>query len=242
MLSFPLVFSTAAPDTDNTDTKSKTTNDSTTSRQQILQQHGPFVTRRLKARAVSNKAHQRLDPPGGGWGLFGWHTVPPTAKHIVLTEGEYDAMAVYQATGHPSVSLPNGCRSLPVDILPMLERFDTVYLWMDDDGPGREGAEQFARKIGIDRCFIVRPTATGDNPVPKDANEALLQGGGDVMERWIEEVENLLHERILTFRELRAQVLDDILHPEKNSGVPVKTLPGFTKIIKGFRRGEVTVS
>jgi hypothetical protein len=45
-------------------------------------------------------------------GLFGWHTIPADAKEIVLTEGEYDTMAVYQATGRPAVSLPNGTRSL----------------------------------------------------------------------------------------------------------------------------------
>jgi twinkle protein len=52
-----------------------------------------FVTRRIKARALENKAWQRLDPPGGGWGLFGYHTIPADATEIVVTEGEYDAMA-----------------------------------------------------------------------------------------------------------------------------------------------------
>lgn len=31
-------------------------------------------------------------------------------------------MAVYMATGLPTISLPNGCMSLPVQILPALER------------------------------------------------------------------------------------------------------------------------
>jgi hypothetical protein len=31
--------------------------------------------------------------PGGGWGLFGYHAIPADAKEIVVTEGEYDAMA-----------------------------------------------------------------------------------------------------------------------------------------------------
>ena len=120
---------------------------------------------------------------------------------------------------------------------------------MDDDRPEREGAEQFAKKIGVERCWIVRPYATevteggGGGITPKDANEALLMGD-DVMdlERCIQEAKILPHDRILTFAEMRAQVLDDIVHPEKNAGVPVKTLPKFTKLIKGFRRGELTVS
>lgn len=51
---------------------------------------------RLKIRAMKNKSWQRLYPAGGGWGLFGFHTVPEEAKEVVLTEGEFDAMAVYQ--------------------------------------------------------------------------------------------------------------------------------------------------
>jgi twinkle protein len=48
----------------------------------------------LQVRAVDNKAWMRLDPAGGRWGLFGWHTVPDDATEIVITEGEFDAMAV----------------------------------------------------------------------------------------------------------------------------------------------------
>jgi len=35
---------------------------------------------------------------GGSWGLFGLHTVPAEADSIILTEGEYDAMAVHQVS------------------------------------------------------------------------------------------------------------------------------------------------
>ena len=86
-------------------------------------------------------------------------------------------MAVYQATGRHAVSLPNGCRSLPVEVLPLLEQFDKVYLWMDNDAAGREGAEIFAKKIGINRCLLVQPDVKDDGaPAPKDANEALILG------------------------------------------------------------------
>eukprot|EP00979_Chaetoceros_neogracilis_P012145 scaffold3132_cov164-Chaetoceros_neogracile.AAC.1 len=61
------------------------------------------------------------------------------------------------------------------------------------------------------------------------------------LENIIRGAEVLPHERILTFKELRTQVLHEMLNPEKYSGVPVPSLPGFTDIIKGFRRGELTV-
>eukprot|EP00978_Attheya_sp_CCMP212_P017804 scaffold47932_cov48-Attheya_sp.AAC.1 len=203
-------------------------------REQVRREEGPWTTRRIKARAVSNKGWQRLDPAGGGWGLFGWHTVPADATSIVICEGEYDAMAVYQATGKPAVSLPNGCRSLPVEVLPILEKFEEIYLWMDSDGPGQEGAEMFSKKIGLDRCLIV-PTFGGC----KDANEALLQNQD--LNAMLEAAKVMPHESILQFDEIRSQVLHEIFHPDKYVGVPVPSLPSFTKLIKGFRRGEMTV-
>lgn len=84
-------------------------------------------------------------------------------------------MAVYQATKIPTLSLPNGCRSLPIEVLPMLERFEKIYLWMDDDEPGQEGATKFAQKLGVERCWFVS-TKDGDPKGPKDANDALRSG------------------------------------------------------------------
>ena len=213
-----------------------------------------FVTRRVKVRAIENKAWQRMDPPGGGWGLFGWHTIPSDAKELVVTEGEYDAMAVYQATGRPAVSLPNGCRSLPVEILPLLENIEKIYLWMDNDAAGQEGAESFAKKLGLERTYLVRPTpsntfrlqdegsasdSTESIDAPKDANEALLDGLD--LERIIADAKLIPHERIMTFENLRDDVLHEILYPENYIGTPIPSLPGLTALMSGLRRGELTV-
>jgi len=206
------------------------------SRDYVETSQGPWVTRRIKARSLANKGWQRLDPPGGGWGLFGWHTVPLDAKEVVVTEGEYDAMAVYQSTGRPAISLPNGCRSFPVEMLPMLERFEQIILWMDNDGPGQEGAEVFARKLGPQRVLAVFPTGSG---TPKDANDALRSGLdlSDLLNRAV----HIPHGRIATFADLRGRVLHEIMNPNEYAGVPVSSLPSLTKIIKGLRRGEMTV-
>ncbi|KAG5191223.1 mitochondrial helicase twinkle [Tribonema minus] len=196
------------------------------------------VITRLKVRAVDNKAWQRLDPAGGRWGLFGWHTVPPDATEVVLTEGEFDALAVYQATGVPAVSLPNGCRSLPVDVLPMLERFTTIYLWMDNDAPGQEGAAKFARKLGERRVRIVRPPADDAAPA-KDANEALLAGKD--LAALLAAARPLQRDEILHFSDLRESVLHEIMNPMEFVGTPLESFPRLTEIVKGFRQGELSV-
>lgn len=65
-------------------------------------------------------------------------------------------MSVYQATGVPAVSLPNGASSLPIEIIEMLEPFKRIVFWMDDDVKGAEGAEKFSNKLGPARCHIVQ--------------------------------------------------------------------------------------
>lgn len=114
-------------------------------------------------------------------------------------------MAVYQATGRPAVSLPNGCRSLPLEVLPLLERFETIYLWMDNDGPGREGAEKFANKLGAKRCLIFSPKpehVDKKGRSPKDANDALRMGLD--LDDMINRSEIMPHEELLRFEDFRA--------------------------------------
>ncbi|KAF0695088.1 Aste57867_14073 [Aphanomyces stellatus] len=191
-----------------------------------------FNVVRLKVRAIDDKAKQRLVPKGGSWGLFGWNTIPNDADAIVITEGEYDAMAVYQATGRPAISLPNGCRSLPPAILPLLERFDAIYLWMDGDVHGQDSVEKFSAKLGAARTYIVKSSA-------KDANDALLAKMD--LNAILDDARVKPHAQIATFEELRRDVLDEMMNPLRASGVQSRSLPALNTYLKGFRSGELTV-
>ena len=72
-------------------------------------------------------------------------TVNEDDKIIVITEGEFDAMAVHQETGLPCVSLPNGANSLPISLLKFFERFERIYLWLDADEVGQNAVEKFSK-------------------------------------------------------------------------------------------------
>ena len=196
-----------------------------------------WETVRLKVRALQAKGKQRMLPSGGGWGFFGWHLVPKNAVEVVITEGEYDAMAVYQATGVPAISVPNGCRSLPIELLPLLERFERITLWMDDDIAGREGAEQFAEKLGRGRCRIVDPALSGQ--VCKDANDA-LRAECD-MKLLLSTARVIAHERIVSFADLRADVHRQITCPNQMVGTLFHSMPKLNRVLKGHRRGEMTL-
>ena len=40
-------------------------------------------------------------------------------------------------------------------VLPQLEQFEKIYLWLGSDIQSRQAATQFARKLNIERCYLV---------------------------------------------------------------------------------------
>lgn len=190
---------------------------------------------RIKYRPITVKTF-RLDPTGGAWGLFGWHLVPDDATEIIITEGEFDAMAVYQATGRVAVSLPNGASSLPIEIVEMLERFKKIIFWMDNDVRGREGADKFANKLGLGRCFFVD---MGTNTTDKDANDALLSGLD--FKALLDTAAPIPHKQIVNFSEMRDQIFLEMSTPHQMLGVQSTSFPTLNKLLGGHRKGEMTI-
>jgi twinkle protein len=86
-------------------------------------------------------------------------------------------MAVHQITGLPSISLPFGARHMPDYMVKWLDEYKNlkkIYLWLDEDIAGRANASKMARKLGYERCLIVRTAFFHpDGSYPKDANDAL---------------------------------------------------------------------
>jgi twinkle protein len=214
---------------------------------------------------------QRTLPSGGVRGLFGWHTVPDAADTLVMTEGEFDAMAVHQETGRPCVSVPNGASSFTPDLLPALKRFKRIVLWYDEDQAGKEGAERAAHKLGIARCTIVRlnrdllararksPSSAEHGGVEPHAAGAevpaapLQQQGkppkdandlmlqGYDLQTILDAAEPIRHEQVLSFEDLREDVRLELATGEAKRGVHSRAFPTLNKVFGGLRRGELTV-
>lgn len=191
------------------------------------------------------------------WAFFGWHTVPVLAsgaldaESIIITEGEYDCMAVSQALSQlpesdslrnvPAVSLPNGCNSLPTELIPLLERFEKIYLWLDNDKSGQEAAAKFVQKLGAQRCVVVKPLEDSLTP-PKDANDALRQDP-QLIPLMLRAAQKLTQDSTIGFSEGRDSVLQSVLrgHALGQDGSLTPSLPQLTEICKGFRRGELVI-
>lgn len=108
-------------------------------------------------------------PPLYGMWLWGG------GKHLVITEGELDALSMSQAFDlkWPVVSLPNGAQSATAAIAQhyeWLSQFDRIVLMFDMDDPGREAAEAAAAALPAGRaCIAALPE--------KDANDTLIKHG-----------------------------------------------------------------
>ena len=153
----------------------------------------------------------------------------------MITEGEYDAMAVHQATGIHAISVPNGASSLPISILPLLEDFKEIILWMDDDIAGYEAAQKFAKKLGKYRCRVVSPPTnlgfpfilssslhsfTHNSPklekIPKDANDAFRMGLN--LRELIDGARRFTHSKIANFSEYKNVIFRELVDPRQVAG------------------------
>ncbi|KAI7897003.1 mitochondrial helicase twinkle [Mucor mucedo] len=200
-------------------------------------------TVRLKVCELDDPTHIiQHDPPlhskESSAGLFGYQTACADSDTLILTRREMDAMAAYQATGIPSVAIPTSNYQLQESVLPLLQRFTRVYIWMDDDMDGQLASERFAHKIGDSKCLIVN-TRLGDKMGPINAYDA-LQAKKDMLQI-VASARRIKHDQIVDFRDLREEVYNEIIHPDQSRGVQSSDLPALNKIMKGHRPGELTI-
>ena len=109
--------------------------------------------------------------PGTFFGQKLWK--PQPNKKLVITEGELDALSIYEIMGDwPVVSLPTGAKGAAKAVaanLSWVEGFDEVILCFDSDEPGQKAATEVAQ--------ILRPGLASIMALPlKDANDMLVAG------------------------------------------------------------------
>ncbi|KAM6951528.1 twinkle mtDNA helicase-like [Aplochiton taeniatus] len=166
--------------------------------------------------------------------LFGLPLVGRMDSEMVLTGSEVDTLAVSQATGLPTVALPRGVSCLPPALLPYLEQFKRVTLWLGGDMRSWEASKIFSRKLGLKRCSLVRPGEYQPCPL-----EALAQGKN--LSRIIKGSISAAHKSIVSFKQLREDVYGELANTEQVAGVKWSRFSELNRILKGHRKGELTV-
>lgn len=116
-------------------------------------------------------------------------------SECIITEGEIDALSFEEAGFTNAVSIPAG--GVPINAKTVakkmifldncweyFEDMEKIYLALDADTYGIGMRDEIARRLGINRCFIVRyPEGC------KDANDVLLRHGSEQLSKCLDEAE-----------------------------------------------------
>lgn len=136
---------------------------------------------------VEKKFHQT---PGGEPCFYRHDSMKP--GKLIITEGEMDALSIYECGLHNVVSLPNGAPppgahnldakfAFLTDAAHCLNACDKIVLATDGDAPGDAARDELIRRLGVEKCCTVSyPEGC------KDANDVLLKHGKDAVVSMIE--------------------------------------------------------
>ena len=194
----------------------------------------PYGTAAAKVRPKSSKEDQHTKGDWGGYtGLFGQDKFPAGGKRILVTEGEFDALAAWQMLGgkYPAVSVKTGAKGALKDCksnYEYLDSFEDIYICFDSDKPGLEAsaavAELFARKAKV----VKFPHGF------KDANDMLIDGKSKDFIECFWRAEQYVPDGIVSGSSLYSSVMAAV----KGSDVdyPFNEL---NKLTYGIRRGEL---
>lgn len=165
-------------------------------------------------------------------GLFGRDKFASGShKYVTITEGEYDAISLFQVLGSPVVSVQSSVTAARDCSLerPYLNSFERIYLAFDDDEHGREAAASVAKLFDFSKVYLVKFSGGGR----KDANDFLQHGEESALRNiWWNSKKYLPEAVISSFVDFEKVIQE----PVKN-GVPYP-FPTLNYMTYGIRTGE----
>jgi len=158
----------------------------------------------------------------------------------VITEGEMDVLAMHEAGIKNVISVPNGAtlNSNNLDYLDncidYLEDKTKIILAVDTDEAGQALKNEFIRRLGAEVCYLV------DFEDCKDANEYLLEHGGDALKSAIHTSKQVPLEGVSTLYDIEDELKDFVKNGFK-PGFQVG-LSNFDKIFSTYTGQFITVT
>ena len=182
-----------------------------------------------KVRSLETKDfHTKGDMTNAG--LYGQDRFATSGhKYIAVTEGEFDACSLYQATKVPVVSVRSASSALRdcSDARSFLNAHDRIYLCFDSDPRGHDALHAVAKLFDYNKIYVL------DFSPKKDANDYLQAGEEDVLRNiWWNAKPYLPENIICSFSEFK-NILE---HPQK-VGIPYP-FSTLTEMTYGLRTGE----
>ena len=193
----------------------------------------PYPNGAMKIRELPKGFRTTGDIAKGG--LFGRNKFGAGShKYVTITEGELDALSLWQVLKSPVVSVRSSTSSkLDASIdRAWLNSFERIYLAFDGDQPGREAAATVAKLFDYNKVYDVRFPG-GDR---KDANDYLRHGEESELRNIWWNAKKFLPDNIISSLDVM----------EKELSVPPKwgityPFPTLTQMTYGLRTGEVVL-
>lgn len=188
-----------------------------------------------------SKKPKEWQVPGTEEILFGMDNVSFN-KPLIITEGQIDAMAVWEAGFHNVVSVPGGANRFEwVDnCWDWLEKFQQIILFGDSDEPGVMMVNTLMKRLGEDRCMVppeypeLIVDGVDKNRICKDANEILYAYGKEGIIELIDQCKAAPVQGVLN--------LADVAFVDPTTVPRIYTrIPDLDQAIGGLGEGELIV-
>jgi twinkle protein len=160
--------------------------------------------------------------------LFGMDLCNPDYP-LCIFEGEIDAMSGHEAGIPNCVSVPSGAEDLTwLDTcFEWLRQFKAVYLFGDNDDPGKEMIQKLTVRLSDYRLFIV------SHPC-KDCNELLYREGPEAVKRAYDNAKEVPVYGLIDLADVKPLDVKNIPSVKSN-------IPGLDSKIGGFLMGDLSV-
>lgn len=200
---------------------------------------GNYVAQKVRVKGYKGKGvwHGNVSATNTFFGQRLFHK----GKTLIVTEGEYDAVAAYQMFGqrYPVVSLRNGADksgSGPVkefkDNFEYFRNFENIVLCFDNDEPGQISAREVAKQFPPNKCKIMSMHQF------KDANEYLLNGADEEFRKAFFDAKPITPQGIVYGTDLRDRIITKL--KDRLASTAVKyPWEGLNNLTYGIRKEEM---
>ena len=168
---------------------------------------------------------------GVGKTFFGKQLVPAGGPLVVITEGELDAVSVYEANDlkYPALSVPDGAQSAKRVVskeIEYLNSFGKVIFMFDNDDEGRAAAQECAAVLRPGKAYIAKLPE-------KDANDCLVANNKTAIRTGIWNASAYRPDGIVHIKDV------DVLPKESNGKIYTYPNVDVTRATFGRRSGNV---
>ena len=160
--------------------------------------------------------------------------------HVVIVEGEMDALSFVESGIESVVSVPNGAtiNNTNLDYLDScidyFESKEKVILAVDTDEAGLALKQELIRRLGAERCFTV------EFGIYKDANEFLMAHGRSMLADVITKAKPVPIENVVTLKDINDE-LEEFIHEGFKPGYQIG-LNNFDSIFSTYTGQFITVT